>query len=70
MLLQLFPGRFLEEIDAIDVSRVERALEARAIARQVASFDGYLSGRTSPEQFKDKEGVGKEVMAWRRNVNN
>lgn len=40
-MLQLFPGRTLEEIDGIDYGRFARALEARGIERLLGKLRDY-----------------------------
>ena len=56
--MQLFPGRTLEELDDVDDARVYRALEAREIGRQGRLLDGWLTGKTTLEQFR---GIDRDV---------
>lgn len=50
-LLELFPGRTLEELDEMDIARLERALAARRVQRDWQHDRGYLTGENDPKEF-------------------
>ena len=66
-LMQLFPGRTLEELDEIDDARLYKALEARNIGRQCRVIEGWFEGTTTPEEFqKVDQDIAKEFMKLRK----
>lgn len=50
-LLEMFPGRTLEELDGMDWLRLQRALDARMVRRVEEQRQAYLRGDLKSEQI-------------------
>ena len=49
MLLRMFPGRLLDELDAMDWPRLLRAMQVQEIERMEELHDLFLAGKYQPQ---------------------
>lgn len=65
--MQLFPGRTFEELDGIDIARLEQAVAARNIVSRLQEARKYFTGTGNAEAFNKLDpAVRRELVeVWR-----